>query len=83
LRLRTVRARPLAPCAVCRAPAPDPGCEGAEAFGLTSGAEREIGAARLEAETPLDEVTPTDIERTDEGFGLRETVVENNRGVFF
>ncbi|MFW6039659.1 MAG: hypothetical protein ACOC9N_01115 [Gemmatimonadota bacterium] len=52
-------------------------------FGLTPDAEREVGAERIEEETPLEEVDPReDVRRTDDGFELRDRVIEENRGLF-
>ena len=55
---------------------------GEGAFGLTPGAEREVAAERLEDQTPLGEVGTGDITRTDDGFELRDSVIEDNRGLF-
>lgn len=53
-------------------------------FGLTSGAERRVAAERFEADTGLEEVDPQDdIRRTDDGFQLRDRVIENNQSLFF
>lgn len=54
------------------------------AFGLAPSAEREIAAGRLEDTTPLADVDPQqDIERAQGEFRLRDTVIEENRGLFF
>lgn len=53
------------------------------AFGLTPGAEREVAAERIEDQTPLGDVGAGDIRETDDGgFELRDSVIENNRGLF-
>ncbi|MFW5903593.1 MAG: hypothetical protein ACOCS7_02530 [Halolamina sp.] len=55
-----------------------------DGWGLTGGAEREIAAAEFEDETPLEEVDPEDdIRRTDDGFELRDRVIEENRRLFY
>lgn len=52
-------------------------------FGLTPGAEREVAAERIEDTTPLGEVLPGDVRRTEGGqFELRDSVIEQNRGLF-
>ena len=58
--------------------------ETASGWGLTPGAERGVAAARFEADTPLEEVDPQDdIRRTDDGFELRDRVLEENQSLFF
>lgn len=56
---------------------------GGGAFGLDQQAERRVAADRLEDQTPLGDVGAGDVRRTDDGgFELRDSVIENNRGLF-
>lgn len=55
-----------------------------DAFGLTPNAERSVAAERIEDDTPLNDVGPGDVRRTDnDGFELRDSVIDENRGLFF
>lgn len=56
---------------------------GGDAFGLTPFGERRVAAERIEDQQPLDEVAPSDIRRTDDGFRLRESVIEENQELFY
>lgn len=56
---------------------------GDEQFGLTPFAERRVAAERIEDQVPLDDVGPGEVRETDSGFELRESVIEQNRGLFF
>jgi len=55
-----------------------------DAFGLTPNAERAVAAEQIEDDTPLDEVQPDDVRRTDDdGFELRDSVIDEHRSLFF
>lgn len=53
-----------------------------DGFGLDPFAEKRVAAEQLEDETPLDQVGTEDVRRTESGFELRDSVIENNIGLF-
>ena len=53
-----------------------------DGFGLDPFAERRVAAERIEDQTPLPEVAPSDIRRTEDSFELRDSVIEENIGLF-